>query len=93
MPQLFIFRPGAIFDLGDKLRRKGAVFVRPLRDWRLVLPDRVQQLTQFDRFLVAPTSAAAADVDEPILFQGRQQEPADRAGHSRWRISLKNAVF
>lgn len=46
--------------------------------WRFVLLHRVQQLTQLDRLLIAPASATAADIDEPIFFQGRQQEPTDR---------------
>lgn len=87
MPQLFVFRPGAIFDLGDKQRPDEDSALAPERDWRFVLLNRVQQLTQLDRLLIASASAAAADIDEPIFIQGRQQEPTDRARYGRWLIA------
>lgn len=87
MPKLFVFRPGSIFDLGDKQRANEDRALAPERDWRFVLLNRVQQLTQLDRFLIAPASAAAADIDEPIFFQRRQQEPTDRARYGLWLIA------
>lgn len=53
---------GAIFDLGDEQRPHEDSALAPERDL-----DRVQQLTQLVRFLIAQTSAAAADVNEADL--------------------------
>ncbi len=73
MPELSLFRPGAILDLGDKHRPRENSTPAAERPGRRIHHDRIEQLAQLDRFLLGPARPASADIDEPLAVPRRQQ--------------------